>query len=386
MLERLAKHFDRLRSTTLREPEEGGFIKYPYGVPAGFYDQLWDWDGFFICRHLANRPDDPKPEYFRYWVLNFLSAYREVGYPPGCVTNDQPETERRGFSLKPFMAQAGLHGSTEGYEWLREIFDDVVAIVTRREETNRDGKTGLYFWDDAMQSGADNNAADSNLPELKGLFLSCDMNAFQWQEYTALATIADELGLDGADFRKEADSIKAGMQRVLWNEERGTFDNRRRDTGAFVNCISYSNFVPLWAGLATQEQAEAMVRNYLCAEDHLMTKWGGRSLSRQDRAYNNVNIIIPYSNWCGPVWPIANYFYFCALKNYGFDSEARELAERVAALVLTDLDEIGSMHENYCAETGKPLAPSSDQAPRFVEGGFIGWNLLVQDMLEQSLS
>ncbi len=386
MLERLGKHFDNLRKETLREPVEGGFIKYPYGVPAGFYDQLWDWDGFFICRHLADRPDEPKPEYFQYWVLNFLSAYREVGYPPGCVTNEKPETERRGFSLKPFMAQAALHGSGEGFEWLRESFDEIVEIVTRREKSNRDEATGLYFWDDAMQSGADNNAADSNLPELKGLFLSCDLNAFQFQEYDALARIAEELGEDGARFRAEAESIKAGMQEHLWNETLGSFDNRRRDTGAFVNCVSYSCFVPLWAGLASKEQAASMVTSYLLNEDHLMTQWGARSLSKQDRAYNNVNIIIPYSNWCGPIWPIANYFYFCALKNYGFEAEAKELAERLAGLVLADLDAIGSMHENYCAETGKPLAPSIDQAPRFVEGGFIGWNLLVQDLLEQSAS
>ena len=380
MLDRLATHFDRLRPTTLREPVPGGFIKYPYGVPAGFYDQLWDWDGFFICRHLADRPEGAKPEYFRYWVLNFVSAYREMGYPPGCVTSEKPETDRRDFSLKPFMAQAALHGSTEGFEWLREVFEDVVKIVTRREETNRDEAAGLYFWDDAMQSGADNNAADSNLAETKKLYLSCDLNAFQWQEYSALAVIAEGLGRDAA----EADRIKAAMHEHLWNEALGSFDNRRRDTGAFVNCVSYSNFVPLWAGIARQEQADSMVRNYLLNEDHLLTPWGGRSLSRQDRAYNNANIIIPYSNWCGPVWPIANYFYFKGLKNYGFEAEARDLAERVARLLLDDLDTIGSMHESYCAETGKTLAPSIDQAPRFIEGGFIGWNLLVQDMLEQS--
>ncbi|MGC6582978.1 MAG: MGH1-like glycoside hydrolase domain-containing protein [Akkermansiaceae bacterium] len=384
LLARISEHFDRLRPTTLRAPKEGDFIKHPYGVPAGFYDQLWDWDGFFINTHLANRPDDPKPEYFRYWVLNFLSAYREVGYPPGCVTTEQPETERRDFSLKPFMAQSALLGSSEGFEWLREEYKDIVEIVTRREETNFDEATGLFFWDDAMQSGADNNAADSNVPELKSLFLSCDMNAFQWKEYTALTTIAQELGhtSDSDKFQSMADSLRGAIQEHLWNDELNTLDNKRRDTGSFVQCISYSNFVPLWAGLPDEEQAALMIESYLLQEDHLFTPWGARSLSKQDRAYNNANIIIPYSNWCGPIWPIANYFYHVGLKNYGYHAEAQDLAERVAKLLLTDLDNLGSMHESYCAETGATLAPSADQAPRFIEGGFIGWNLLVQDMLE----
>lgn len=384
LLERLSAHFDRLRPTTLRLPKEGEFIKHPYGVPAGFYDQLWDWDGFFINTHLANRPDDPKPEYFRYWVLNFHSAYREVGYPPSCITTERPERERRDFSLKPFMAQAALLGSTEGFEWLRDDYDDIVAIVTRREKTNLDPNTGLFFWDDAMQSGADNNAADSNLPELKSLFLSCDMNAFQWKEYSALAQIAKELGhsADALKFKEQADAISTAMHEHLWNDDFNTFDNKRRDTGHFVQCVSYSNFVPLWAGIATQEEAEIMINTYLLNSDHLMTEWGARSLSKQDRAYNNANIIIPYSNWCGPIWPIANYFYHVALKNYGYHAEAKDLAESIAQLLLTDLDKIGSMHESYCAETGTTLAPSVDQAPRFIEGGFIGWNLLAQDMLE----
>ena len=41
------------------------------------------------------------------------------------------------------------------------------------------------------------------------------------------------------------------------------------------------------------------------------------------------------------------------------------------------------MHENYDAETGAPLAPSGDQSPKGPhEGGFIGWNLLLEDMIE----
>lgn len=387
LLTRIDQHFTRLRPQTLREPDEQSFIKYPYGVPAGFYDQLWDWDGFFINTHFANRDDKPRPKLFRYWVLNFLHAYKELGYPPGCVTQKAPETDRRDFSLKPFMAQSAyLASEAEGdYEWLRPHFRDLVEIVTRREKTHRDEQTGLFYWDDAMASGADNNAADSNVPELKGLYLSADLNSFQYLEYKALAKIAHKIGIAEDDLLYEhtAHAIKDAMHKHLWNAGLGNFDNKRRDTGSFVACISYSSFVPYWAGIATQDQADEALPKHLLSPA-MMTEWGARSLSREDRSYNNANIIIPYSNWCGPIWPIANWFYFVGLKNYGFDTEAKDLAERVAKLVLTDLDAIGSMHESYCSETGQTLAPSIDQAPRYIEGGFIGWNLLVQDMLEQS--
>jgi alpha,alpha-trehalase len=125
-----------------------------------------------------------------------------------------------------------------------------------------------------------------------------------------------------------------------------------------------------------------MLRRYLWNDGHMLTPFGLRSLSRHDPDYNNSNMIIPYSNWQGPVWPIANYFYFVGLMNYGFQDEAAELVRRLTKLYLRDIGFCGSLHENYCAETGTPLAPSAAQSKHGLEGGFIGWNLLLQDMIE----
>jgi alpha,alpha-trehalase len=39
-------------------------------------------------------------------------------------------------------------------------------------------------------------------------------------------------------------------------------------------------------------------------------------------------------------------------------------------------------HECYSAETGEGLAPTAEQAKDHTFPGFVGWNLLVQDMLQ----
>lgn len=44
------------------------------------------------------------------------------------------------------------------------------------------------------------------------------------------------------------------------------------------------------------------------------------------------------------------------------------------------------MHECYHADNGEPLAPTADQSPDGVFTGFIGWNLLEQNMLEGALN
>ena len=71
-----------------------------------------------------------------------------------------------------------------------------------------------------------------------------------------------------------------------------------------------------------------------------------------------------------------------ATKRHGFDAEAAVLAETLGRLVLDDIRKWGSMHECYDGETGDGLAPTPEQSKNGSFPGFVGWNLLVQDMLQ----
>ena len=42
----IQKEYEMLRPKVIQAPE--GYLKYPYLIPAGFYKQMWDWDGFFM--------------------------------------------------------------------------------------------------------------------------------------------------------------------------------------------------------------------------------------------------------------------------------------------------------------------------------------------------
>ena len=57
LFDRLAKQFEALRPTIVKPAR--GYIPYDYVVPGGFYEQLWDWDGFFISLHFAGRTPAP---------------------------------------------------------------------------------------------------------------------------------------------------------------------------------------------------------------------------------------------------------------------------------------------------------------------------------------
>jgi glycogen debranching enzyme len=117
-----------------------------------------------------------------------------------------------------------------------------------------------------------------------------------------------------------------------------------------------------------------MIDRYVLEARKLWAPHGIRSLAADEPLYNNENVIKPYSNWQGPIWPHANWMVIHALLYYGFPDAAIEVAERVTRLCLDDLEVNGMMHENYHAESGAPLA-----APNF-----ISWNLLVAQMIEEA--
>ncbi len=380
--QKIKVEFAKLRPQSIRPAE--GYIKYDYLIPAGFYKQMWDWDGFFIGAHLSSIG---KPEYLKYWVLNFAVAADEDGYVPGCVTTIGPRPLFGKFAMKPFIAQGTYIASEklEDYSWITETtYGQIKSIIAYREQISFDEKYGLFYWDDAMSSGADNTVVLTNDKNEPGAILAVDLNSFMYREYLAMEIIADKLGNqnDAEIYHKKGLDIKASIMKYHWDDVTKSFWNVRRRDGRSIKRVSYSNFIALLqTDLASQQDGQEMIKRYLWNEEHMLSPFGIRTLSKQDPDYNNENIIVPYSNWQGPVWPVANYLYFIGLKNYGFEDECKLLASTLGNLVLKDISNCGSMHENYDADTGTPLAPTAEQSKDGIFTGFVGWNMLVQNML-----
>lgn len=366
------------------QPAEG-FIKYDYLIPAGYYKQMWDWDGFFIGVHLANQSRE-KARYLKYWVMDFAGAIDQDGYVAGCITTKGPRPLMGKFAMKPFLAQGAVIASErlDDYSWVQPIWDDLRKVITYRERTQFDPQWGLFFWDNAMQSGADNNVALTNDPQDRSAILATDASTYQLREYEAMAKLGTKLGhaKEASEYRQKARGLRAAMHKHMWSEKDVMFWNIRRDNGQQVRRISYSNFVPLLENVVDQAHAKEMLRRYLLSSHHMLSKYGLRSLSKQDPDYNNISMINPYSNWQGPVWINANYLDYVILKKYGFNTEAKHLAQTLGEVVLADIAKWNSMHENYNAETGEGLAPTPEQSPNHIFTGFVGWNLLVEDMLQ----
>ena len=126
----------------------------------------------------------------------------------------------------------------------------------------------------------------------------------------------------------------------------------------------------MWAGIATKEQAERMVKENYLDERLFYAPWGVRTLSKCEKMYQIVKSGNP-SCWLGPVWGVSNYITFRALLKYGYDGFAEELADKTVKLFGRDIAECGEMHEYYDPETGRGV---NNQ-------GFQSWNLLCANII-----
>lgn len=351
-----------------------GYIKHDYLVPAGPYQEQWDWDGFFIGMSLlADIPAEAI--YLKNWALNYLEVTdQKTGFTPGLLTPQG--RDKRLNHIKPFLAQ-GVYFSSKNlgdFTWVKPYMKNLQLTITYRERYLWSKKYGLGMWYDGMESGADNNVA--LLPYKNGTIISADLNTFLYREYKAMSLIAKELKMTAVQkkFQKKAAELKKNINKFLWDDKRSSYYNLNTLTDELIYRDTYSNLIPLWGGLAPAKNGRAMIRKIVLNPNKMWSRWGIRTLAKDDPDYSNRNVIKPHSNWQGPIWPIANYMYLHGLLNYGFVKQAEQVANKVMTICLNDIKKTGGMHENYHAETGQPLA-----APNFVS-----WNLLTAQMLEQT--
>ena len=354
-----------------------GILKHQYVVPAGPYFQLFDWDMYFMSVALSY---DKVGQPFADSVKDFLEFVGERanrdGYAPREIAADAlwalPEM------CKPFMAQAALRATkTLGSPAWLEAKDTGEGKKTNYEklcemlgfwENTRRAQDGLFRWYNGVESGVDNNPAVSDTPALvtEGVDLQCYIT----REYVALAELAEALQKpeDAAKYRAKAAALAGLVRAKMWSPKDGTFWNIDSRTGSFVRVKTWTNFTPLWAGIATKDQARRMIEGHLLQPEFWAAQ-GIRTLAPSEPLYD-----AKAGYWRGPVWVISNYLMMHGLMNYGYAKEAQEVARKTVGLLLKDLRATKGMNENYDPDTGAPAA----------NGMFISWNLLAEHMLEEA--
>ena len=211
-----------------------------------------------------------------------------------------------------------------------------------------------------------------------------------YKELLAMDFICKKAGITSSKYEIQAENLKKAIQENLWDERNGFYysadlnlkpidpqqwlhSGMPRHWHSLIQKIDcWSGFMAMWSGIATQEQAERMVRENLLKKELFNGEFGVRTLAKTEKMYRVVKSGNP-SCWLGPVWGISNYMCYRGLKNYGFEKEAEELALKTITLFGRDLEKCGEFHEYYEPDTGEGVN----------NPGFQSWNLLVNNMIAE---
>ena len=378
-----------------REPS--GQLKHKFIVPGSCYsDSLWDWDSWLTDLALGKFADSEDiEEYEKGCILNFLDFVEADGATPIFITPENTNMMyvdgKKSNIHKPNLAQHALFISenhNHDASWLKDrfgLFEQYLGYY----ETYCKHESGLYFWLDDCAIGVDNDPCTFYRPNKSSA--SIYLNCFMYQEFLALAKLADMLNLDEikTKYQQSAANLKKAIQENCWDERDGFFysvdinllpvdKNEKLHAGCprHWNCLIqrievWSGFLAMWAEIATKEQAERMVKEHYLNEKTFFAPYGVRTLSKMEKMYAIIKSGNP-SCWLGPIWGISNYMVFDGLVKYGFHQQAADLAKKTILLFGQDIEKNGEMHEYYHPETGEGVN----------NPGFQNWNLLSLNMFD----
>ncbi|NQU34545.1 MAG: hypothetical protein HQ521_15040 [Bacteroidetes bacterium] len=108
-------------------------------------------------------------------------------------------------------------------------------------------------------------------------------------------------------------------------------------------------WIPLWANIATEEQAFAIKKNMIDTTLFntlvpLQTLSADHPKFKPDGGY-----------WRGPTWIDQAYFGIVGLRNYGYDNDADDITYKLFHNAQGLLDSGSSIRENYNPVTGQGL-------------------------------
>ena len=138
---------------------------------------------------------------------------------------------------------------------------------------------------------------------------------------------------DAARWSRRAQERKKLISHYLWNSQEGQFFDFNFETKRQSDYPYASTFYPLWAGLATAEQAKAVVKNLPAFE-----KPGGLPMSTQE---TGAQWDLPYG------WGNIEMLAIEGLRRYGFNTDADRVSYEFLSMVAENFRRDGNIREKY---------------------------------------
>lgn len=161
------------------------------------------------------------------------------------------------------------------------------------------------------------------------------LNSLLYKTEKDMEQISLWLGYEGnaKEWRGRAEQRKKLITHYLWNAEQGSFFDYNFVTGKISNYRYATMFYPLWAGLATPEQAKAVIGNLKGFEQP-----GGLPMSTDD---SGAQWDLPYG------WGNIEMLAIDGLRRYGDNADADRISYEFLSMVAENFRRDGNIREKY---------------------------------------
>ncbi len=293
-------------------------------------------------------------------AMNSQRVYRERQYPDGYINyrtgsflDENIPHEGQLTTSAPWYAWQNweIYRITRDKKFLEEMYTSSRKFY-QYYTANRDSDgDGLCEWGAhaVLESVRDARVAVWDEVAWPSNFEGMDLNCMLVQEARSLAEMARELGRkkEAEGWDRDATARSEKINRLMWDETTGFYYHVDKKDNDFtyektddLKREEIIGFLPLWAGVANQSQAEKLIIK-LTDPQKFWRKYGVPSLSADDPYYN------PKGYWNGPVWVEWDYLIVDGLLRYGYRDLARELVARVAENMIEQLKKDHQLWEFY---------------------------------------
>jgi glycogen debranching enzyme len=138
------------------------------------------------------------------------------------------------------------------------------------------------------------------------------------------------------------DKAVQAMRDHMWDEKAGTFLSVKMSTMEKIPVATISSWVPLAAGVPTDEMAQRMAE--VLSTESWQTPLPIPTVDRSDPRWKSSDF------WRGDVWPSTNYQIASGLAAYGHKELAAVIADKTVENAI-----MNGISEHYDSVTGKPL-------------------------------
>ena len=161
------------------------------------------------------------------------------------------------------------------------------------------------------------------------------LNSLLYRYERDLEAFAKQLGKtsDADRWARAAEAHRSAIDKYLWHPDQGRYMDYDFVAGKASTDPYLTMFYPLWAGAASKQQADALVKQLKLFEHR-----GGLAMSTRDTG----------AQWDAPFgWAPTNWIAAKGLEDYGFHADARRVSCEFTGTIDRSLAKDGTIREKY---------------------------------------